>query len=94
MLGLLNAIQNIGSLVGLPFAPYLSDGIGRRVTVLFGAGTMVCPPPDHAPVNKPIAEHTRILIGCRYCPPNRLPERWDVHRRSFPHRFWSHLCQQ
>ena len=41
MLGLLNAIQNIGSLAGLPFAPYLSDGIGRRVTVLFGAGIMV-----------------------------------------------------
>jgi MFS family permease len=44
MLGLLNAIQNIGSLVGLPFAPYLSDGMGRRSAVLFGAGIMVCPP--------------------------------------------------
>ena len=44
MLGLLNAIQNIGALAGLPFAPYLSDGMGRRVAVMFGAGIMVCPP--------------------------------------------------
>jgi len=43
MLGLLNAIQNIGALVGLPFTPYLSDGMGRRTAVLLGAGTMVCP---------------------------------------------------
>ncbi|KAJ7480931.1 hexose transporter [Mycena latifolia] len=31
-LGLLNAIQNIGALAGYPFAPYMSDGIGRRPT--------------------------------------------------------------
>jgi len=45
MLGLLNAIQNIGLLVGLPFAPYISDGIGRRTAVLVGAAIMVCPHP-------------------------------------------------
>ncbi|KAL5501757.1 hypothetical protein ACEPAH_9017 [Sanghuangporus vaninii] len=37
MLGLLNAIQNIGALGALPFAPYLSDGIGRKPSVLLGA---------------------------------------------------------
>ncbi|EJC97804.1 hexose transporter [Fomitiporia mediterranea MF3/22] len=37
MLGLLNAIQNIGSLGALPFAPYLSDEIGRRPSILLGA---------------------------------------------------------
>jgi MFS family permease len=42
MLGLLNAIQTIGALAGLPFAPYFSDGIGRRPSILFGAGIMVC----------------------------------------------------
>ena len=42
MLGLLNAIQSVGVLAGLPFAPYLADGMGRRVAVLFGAGIMVC----------------------------------------------------
>ncbi|KAJ7275720.1 hexose transporter [Mycena rebaudengoi] len=36
-LGLFNAIQNIGALAAYPFSPYLSDGIGRKMTVLFGA---------------------------------------------------------
>ena len=45
MLGLLNAIQNIGVLVGLPFAPYIADGVGRRPSVILGAGIMVCPLP-------------------------------------------------
>jgi MFS family permease len=49
MLGLLNAIQSIGALAGLPFAPYLSDGMGRRSAVLFGAGIMVCQPPIALP---------------------------------------------
>ncbi|KAJ7469437.1 hexose transporter [Mycena latifolia] len=40
-LGLLNAIQNIGALAGYPFAPYMSDGIGRRPTVFFGALIMI-----------------------------------------------------
>jgi MFS family permease len=45
MLGLLNAIQNVGGLAGLPFTPYLCDGIGRRPAVLFGASIMVHSPP-------------------------------------------------
>ncbi|KAI5887242.1 general substrate transporter [Schizophyllum commune H4-8] len=36
-LGLLNAIQNIGNLCAYPFAPYLSDGLGRRPAILIGA---------------------------------------------------------
>lgn len=32
--------QNIGSLAGYPFAPYLADGIGRRGTVFIGAFIM------------------------------------------------------
>ncbi|KAI0654387.1 hexose transporter [Cubamyces menziesii] len=40
-LGLLNAIQNIGSLAGYPFAPYLSDGIGRRPSIWIGAVCML-----------------------------------------------------
>ncbi|KAF9555258.1 hexose transporter [Agrocybe pediades] len=39
-LGLLNAIQNIGSLAAYPFSPYLSDGLGRRTTVFIGAFIM------------------------------------------------------
>ncbi|KAG9313567.1 hexose transporter [Chiua virens] len=41
MLGLLNAIQNIGGLAGYPFAPYVSDNFGRRRAVWFGA-TIMC----------------------------------------------------
>ncbi|KAI0763426.1 hexose transporter [Trametes elegans] len=40
-LGLLNAIQNLGGLAGLPFAPYLSDGIGRRPSIWIGAVFML-----------------------------------------------------
>ncbi|EKM58043.1 uncharacterized protein PHACADRAFT_252012 [Phanerochaete carnosa HHB-10118-sp] len=40
-LGLLNAIQNIGALAAYPFAPYLSDGLGRRLTVWIGAVIML-----------------------------------------------------
>ncbi|GJJ14938.1 hypothetical protein Clacol_009208 [Clathrus columnatus] len=39
-LGLFNAIQNIGSLAGLPAAPYLTDWAGRRYAILFGAAIM------------------------------------------------------
>lgn len=35
------AMQNIGSLAGYPFAPYLSDGIGRRPTIWIGAICML-----------------------------------------------------
>ncbi|KAL4066993.1 general substrate transporter [Scleroderma yunnanense] len=41
MLGILNAIQNIGTLASFPFTPYLSDGIGRRKTVFLGATIML-----------------------------------------------------
>ncbi|KAJ7659223.1 general substrate transporter [Mycena polygramma] len=40
-LGLLSAIQNIGAVAGYPFAPYLSDGIGRKPTIFLGAFIMV-----------------------------------------------------
>jgi len=36
-LGLFNAIQNIGALAGIPFAPYAADILGRKPTIIFGA---------------------------------------------------------
>lgn len=36
-LGLFNAIQNIGTVVALPFAPYLNDKLGRRWTLFIGS---------------------------------------------------------
>ncbi|KZT07121.1 hexose transporter [Laetiporus sulphureus 93-53] len=61
-LGLLNAIQNIGSLAGYPFAPYLSDGIGRRPTIWFGATIML------VGVAVQSASHNLgMFIGARFC---------------------------
>lgn len=40
-LGLFNAIQNIGSLCGLPFAPYVTDLAGRRKGIALGALIMI-----------------------------------------------------
>ena len=34
-------LQNIGSLAAYPFAPYLSDGIGRKLTIWIGATIML-----------------------------------------------------
>ncbi len=34
-------LQNIGSLAAYPFAPYLSDGLGRRRTIWIGATIMI-----------------------------------------------------
>jgi MFS family permease len=36
-LGLFNAIQNIGTVVALPIAPYLNDKLGRRWTLFIGS---------------------------------------------------------
>ncbi|KAI0918594.1 hypothetical protein AcV5_002542 [Taiwanofungus camphoratus] len=61
-LGLLNAIQNIGSLAGYPFAPYLSDGIGRRPTIWIGATIMIIG------VSVQTASHSlSMFIGARFC---------------------------
>ncbi|CCO30295.1 hexose transporter, putative [Rhizoctonia solani AG-1 IB] len=35
-LGLYNAIQNIGSLIAIPFAPYIADHFGRRTGIIVG----------------------------------------------------------
>ncbi|CDZ97687.1 hexose transporter [Phaffia rhodozyma] len=40
-LGLLNAIQNIGTIVGVPFAPMVTDRFGRRAGILVGSIIML-----------------------------------------------------
>ncbi|KZS90368.1 hypothetical protein SISNIDRAFT_415529 [Sistotremastrum niveocremeum HHB9708] len=40
-LGLLSAIQNVGSLTGLAFAPYVTDAYGRRISIFVGAFLMI-----------------------------------------------------
>ncbi|KAI6019928.1 general substrate transporter [Pisolithus orientalis] len=60
-LGLLNVIQNIGALAGYPFAPYLSDGLGRRKTVFLGATIMLV-----ATVLQTASQSVGMFIGARF----------------------------
>ena len=36
LLGVFNAIQSIGGIAGLPFAPWMNDRFGRRWALFFG----------------------------------------------------------
>ncbi|KAF8591256.1 hexose transporter [Ramaria rubella] len=60
-LGLFNAIQNIGSLAGLPFAPYLTDWAGRRRAIFFGAAVMVI-----GAIIQTAAQNLGMFIGARF----------------------------
>ncbi|OCH89637.1 general substrate transporter [Obba rivulosa] len=60
-LGLLNAIQNVGSLAAYPFAPYLSDGIGRKFTILLGAIVMI-----GGVALQSAAHNINMFIGARF----------------------------
>ncbi|KAL0950709.1 hypothetical protein HGRIS_007485 [Hohenbuehelia grisea] len=59
-LGLLNAIQHIGSLAGYPFTPFLTDGLGRRPTVFLGALIMCL-----ATILQTSAQSVGMFIGAR-----------------------------
>ncbi|ETW81156.1 MFS sugar transporter [Heterobasidion irregulare TC 32-1] len=61
MLGLLNAIQNIGSLCAYPFAPYVTDGLGRRPAILLGAALMLV-----ATALQSAAHSVHMFIGARF----------------------------
>ncbi|KAG0701572.1 general substrate transporter [Suillus ampliporus] len=59
-LGLLNAIQHIGSLSAYPFAPYMADGMGRRFSIIFGASLMIA-----AAVIQTVSHSVQMFIGAR-----------------------------
>jgi sugar porter (SP) family MFS transporter len=40
-LGLLNAVQPIGAIVGLPLVPYVADGRGRKFGIILGSAVMM-----------------------------------------------------
>ncbi|KAI0093090.1 general substrate transporter [Irpex rosettiformis] len=61
MLGLLNAIQNIGCLAAYPFSPYVSDGLGRRTAVALGAIIMCA-----ATVLQTASNSVGMFIGARF----------------------------
>ncbi|KIL61080.1 hypothetical protein M378DRAFT_13755 [Amanita muscaria Koide BX008] len=60
MLGLLNAIQNIGGLAAYPIAPYLCDGLGRRTTIFIGASIMCA-----ATALQSASHSVQMFIGAR-----------------------------
>ncbi|KAG5646741.1 hypothetical protein DXG03_002423 [Asterophora parasitica] len=60
-LGLLNAIQNIGSLAAYPIAPYLSDGLGRRPAIFIGAVIMCI-----ATAIQTASQSVGMFIGARF----------------------------
>ncbi|GJE87134.1 hexose transporter [Phanerochaete sordida] len=60
-LGLLGAIQNIGSLGALPFTPYLCDGLGRKKTIFIGAIIVVA-----GAVIQTASQTVEMFIGARF----------------------------
>ncbi|KAI0075843.1 general substrate transporter [Panus rudis PR-1116 ss-1] len=61
MLGLLNAIQNIGCLAAYPFSPYVTDGLGRRAAVALGAIIMCA-----ATILQTASHSVGMFIGARF----------------------------
>ncbi|KAI0058199.1 general substrate transporter [Artomyces pyxidatus] len=63
-LGLINAAQMIGGLLGLPFTPYCSDLFGRRVTLFIGSVLMLGGVATQATAHS-VAQFVgaRVLIG-------------------------------
>jgi len=60
-LGLLGAIQNIGSLGCLPFAPYACDLLGRRMTIFIGAFIVVA-----GAIIQTASQSVEMFIGARF----------------------------
>ncbi|KAI0684104.1 general substrate transporter [Cytidiella melzeri] len=59
-LGLISAAQVIGSIVALPFTPYISDNLGRRPTLFVGAIIMLT-----GAVLQTVARNIGTFIGAR-----------------------------
>ncbi|KDQ55566.1 hypothetical protein JAAARDRAFT_195418 [Jaapia argillacea MUCL 33604] len=60
-LGLLNAIQNIGSLCAYPFSPYVADYFGGRFAVGWGACLMAS-----ATIIQTASQNVNMFIGARW----------------------------
>lgn len=62
MLGLLNCIQTVGSLAATPLAPYATDGLGRRIPIIFGATVMIV-----GTIAQTLSHNVGAFIGARFC---------------------------
>ena len=64
MLGVMNAGQSIGSVIALPFVAWLSDRIGRRLTLLSGCIVIVAASViQAASVEYGMFVFSRVLVG-------------------------------
>ncbi|KAF9563259.1 general substrate transporter [Agrocybe pediades] len=61
ILGVINSAQFLGNLTGLPFTPYLSDGLGRRAALFIGSLLMLVGVAVQA-----AAWDVPMLIGARF----------------------------
>ena len=52
--------QNIGALAAFPFSPYLTDGLGRRPAIVFGASIMIV-----ATILQTASHSVGMFIGAR-----------------------------
>jgi MFS family permease len=52
--------QNIGALAAYPFSPYITDGLGRRSAIVFGASIMIV-----ATILQTASNSVGMFIGAR-----------------------------
>ena len=61
VLGVFNAIQSIGAIVGLPLAPFLSDRFGRRGALVIGDAVMLI-----GVILQTASQNVAMFIVCRF----------------------------
>lgn len=61
ILGILNAIMSIGSIVAIPVVPYIADGLGRRAGILIGCIIMIL-----GVILQSIAHNLSMFIAARF----------------------------
>jgi hypothetical protein len=81
VLGVFNAIQSIGGIIGLPLAPYLNDRFGRRWCVARALSFVA-----HTDTQLQGAHYRQHRYDHRRRASDRSAERRHVHWLSFPHR--------
>ncbi|KAB8255192.1 general substrate transporter [Aspergillus pseudonomiae] len=96
ILGVVNAAQSIGSVVSLPVIGWLSDRLGRRLTLLLGAFTIVAASAiQAASVKYGMFVFSRVLVGVGSMlvvqpAPMLITElAYPTHRGKYTSAFWT-----
>lgn len=89
MLGFLSASYQLGSIIGVPIAPYVNQRFGRRVPILAGSIIMVVGAIIQGfSQNRELSSMNNIDILSLTLPS------WDVPLRSYGTRFWNNFLHQ